>query len=95
MNFLLHAASVDKDVFYFHVCHQARQAWWWWCLGVPAGMQALSSSGISKGIFLCKNAGGVEMNFLNEETDPFPRPGSVPSYTKAIWPQIMERLLLF
>lgn len=25
VNFLLRAASVDEDVFYFHVCHQARQ----------------------------------------------------------------------
>lgn len=97
MNFLLCAASVDKDVFYFHVCHQARQAWWWWwCLGVPAGMQGLSSSGISWGILFCKNAVDVEMNFLNEETDPFPRTGSVPGCnTKVIWLQIMESIASF
>lgn len=59
-------------------------------------MQALSSSGISRGILLCKNAVDVEMNFLNEETDPFPRTGSVPGcYTKVIWLQIMESIASF
>ena len=96
VNFLLRAASADEDVLYFHVCHQARQkAWWWWCLGTPTGMQVLSYPGISRDILLRKNAVGIQADFLNEETDPFPRPGSVPGYTKAIWLQIKERLAHF
>lgn len=94
MNFLLRAASVDEDVFYFHVCHQARQkAWWWWCSGTPTGMQALLYPGISRGILLRKNAVGIETDFLNEETDPFPGLSSVPSYAKTICLlQIQEKL---
>lgn len=91
-NFLLRAASVDEDAFYFHVCHQARQKAWWWCLGTPTGMQALSYPGISRGILLRKNAVGIETDFLNEETNPFPGPGSAPGYPKAICLQIKERL---
>lgn len=36
--------------------------------------------GISKGILLRKNAVGIATDFLNEETDPFPRPRCVPSW---------------
>lgn len=44
-------------------------------------------------LLLCKSAVGIEVTYLNEEADPFPRPGSVPGYyTKVIWLQIMERL---
>lgn len=96
-NLLLRAASVDEDVFYFHFCHQARQkGWLWWCSSTPTGMRGISYCGISKDIFLPKNAVGIEMDFLSEETDPFPRPGCVPSYVKAIcWLQIEEKLTCF
>lgn len=39
-----------------------------------------------------KNAVGVEVDFLNVETDPFPRPGSAPGYAKAIcWLEIKAK----
>lgn len=97
VNLLLRAASVDEDVFYFQFCHQARQkGWLWWCSSTPTGMRGISYCGISKDIFLPKNAVGIEMDFLSEETDPFPRPGCVPSYVRAIcWLQIEEKLTQF
>lgn len=46
---------------------------------------------ISRDTLLRKNAVGIETDFLNEETGPFPRLGSIPGYTKAIWLRIKER----
>ena len=40
----------------------------------------LSYPGISKGILPPNNAVGVEMDFLNQETDPSPRPHCIPGW---------------
>lgn len=91
VNFLLSTASVHKNVFYFHVCHQG--------LVVVLGCSSWDAGTLLchfQGTLLCKNAVGIEMNFLNKETDPFPRPGSVPGYyPKVIWLHLMESCLLF